>query len=104
MLLSDKGYFNIVLPRVPVLINREILKKVGDIPEKRNRLRENQSKSRDFKKGMIIQALSKRDHQWNRAKILGIHYQSMNPVPSNNDEDLEDELADDEDVPIVRKL
>jgi len=28
----------------------------------------------------------------------------MNPVPGNNDEDLEDELADDEDVPIVRKL
>jgi len=61
MLLQDKGYFNIVLPRVPVLINREILKRLAAVPEKRERRRANQARSREFKKSMMVQALSKID-------------------------------------------
>jgi len=35
MLLAEKNYFNTVLPRVPVLINRDLQKKLISIPEKR---------------------------------------------------------------------
>ena len=41
---------------------------------------ENQEKSRVFKKGMIVYAISKKDDQWHRAKIQGIHYQSLYPT------------------------
>lgn len=61
-LISDKNYFNIVLPRVPVLQNRELLKNLSDIPEKRKRRLENQDKSHLFRKGLVLYALSKRDN------------------------------------------
>ena len=34
-LLEDKGYFNTVLPRIPVLIQREIIKKLLTVGERR---------------------------------------------------------------------
>ena len=72
MILQDKIYFNIVLPRIPVLIHREIQKRLLEIPEKRKRKEENQGKR--FKKGMVVYGLSKKDSQWHRCKIVGIHY------------------------------
>ena len=68
-MIDDKNYFNIVLPRIPVLLSRELKKKLDSIPEKRKRKKENQEKSRVFKKGMIVYAMSKKDDQWHRAKI-----------------------------------
>lgn len=44
-----------------MLINREILKRLAGVPEKRERRRLNQQRSREFKKGMVVQALSKLD-------------------------------------------
>jgi hypothetical protein len=45
LILEDKLFFNIVLPRVPILIHREIQKKLLPIPEKRQRRIENQTKT-----------------------------------------------------------
>ena len=39
--MTEKNYFNIVLPRIPILINREIQKKLLILPEKRQRKSEN---------------------------------------------------------------
>jgi hypothetical protein len=58
-ILQEKNYFNIVLPRIPVLIHREIQKKLLEIPEKRQRKIDNQGKK--FKKGMVIYGFSKKD-------------------------------------------
>jgi hypothetical protein len=58
-ILQDKNYFNIVLPRIPVLIHRDIQKKLLEIPEKRQRKIDNQGKK--FKKGMLVYGFSKRD-------------------------------------------
>ena len=81
LILEDKNFFNIILPRVPILINREILKHILPINDKRKRKQENQAKSSHFRKGMLVFALSKReDGQWRRAKVLGIHYQAMYPI------------------------
>jgi hypothetical protein len=61
-----------VLPRVPVLLHRELLKRLASIPEKRKRRAENMG--RRFRKGMVLYAVSKKDCQWHRAKVVGIHY------------------------------
>ncbi len=61
LILQDKNYFNIVLPRIPVLIHREIQKKLLEIPEKRQMKLENQGKK--FRKGMIVYGLSKKNNE-----------------------------------------
>lgn len=60
-MLSEKGYFNTVLPRIPVLIEREIQKKLLQLPEKRKRKQDNEKRSNRFSKGMLVYAMSKRD-------------------------------------------
>jgi hypothetical protein len=76
-LLSEKMYFNTVFPRTPVLIEREIQKKLLTIPEKRKRKLDNTQKSSLFKKGLIVYVMSKRDQQWHRANIIGIHWKTI---------------------------
>lgn len=108
-MIADKNYFNTVLPRIPVLLNRELLKKLADLPEKRKRREENQAKGHLIKKGLVLYALSKKDGQWHKAKVAGVHY--LNPYPKAEDEetvaaDEEEEPNEDdyEEVKIVRKL
>jgi len=64
---------------------------------------------------MLIYAVSKRDGQWHKAKILGIHYQLMlqqqKPAAQHNDnyfeeydEELDEDIDEEDDQKIVRKL
>ena len=76
-LLSDKQYFNTVLPRIPILIEREIQKKLLAVPDKRARKSENSQKSHMFRKGLILYVLSKKDNQWHRARVTGIHWKDV---------------------------
>ena len=39
--MTEKNYFTIVMPRIPVLLNRDLQKKLLAIPEKRTRRKEN---------------------------------------------------------------
>ena len=49
-LLSDTNYYNTILPRTPVLINREILKRLLSLPEKL-KLKQTNETSDSFTKG-----------------------------------------------------
>ncbi|CDW74928.1 UNKNOWN [Stylonychia lemnae] len=94
----------------------EIQKKLLSIPEKRKRKLDNISQSAQFHKGSIIFAFSKRDQQWHRAKITGIHYLSSLPIIKVENYGIDEEFfqeneefdneydEDDEDVRIIRKL
>jgi len=58
-----------------VLSHRDIQKRLLEIPEKRQRKAENQEKK--FRKGMVVYGLSKKDGQWHRCKVVGVHYQGL---------------------------
>eukprot|EP00347_Sterkiella_histriomuscorum_P018501 403345272 len=119
-LLSEKNYFSILLPRIPVIQFRELQKKLLTIPEKRKRKQDNLENSNKFNKGQIVFALSKKDQSWHKAKISGIHYESSAPIqkkPVENygieedffneeeGENFDNEYDEDEqDVRAIRKL
>jgi len=54
-LLDDKAYFNTVFPRIPVLLHREIQRKLLSLSERRGLRDENEDRSEEFYPGVQVQ-------------------------------------------------
>ena len=71
-LLVDQNYYSTILPRIPVLIDKEIQKRLLLIPEKRQRRKENLEHLHDFKIGKQCYVLDQSSGTWDKAYISGV--------------------------------
>jgi len=74
-LLRDYDYYHTRLPRIPVQIERDLKMKLMEIPEKRQRKRDNERKV--FAKGMKVKAISAQDGEWHEGIIVEVMRQKM---------------------------
>jgi hypothetical protein len=84
-LLSDTNYFNTVLPRTPILIQREILRKLMTVGDKRKRRDINEMASERFKKGSLLEVQwaesgENWDATWVKATVTKVHWRAVYQV------------------------
>lgn len=94
-LLSDKAYFNTVLPRVPVLLQREILRKILTLAERRSLRDTNEERSGEFYQGQEVQVrVDGWDSPFVDAVVTKAHFRA--PFQAYGLDDLSEQDEEDE--------
>jgi len=116
-LLEEKNYFNTVLPRIPTLIHRMILKNLLSLPEKRQLKAANETQTSGIMKGASV--LVRRDGwdgRWVPAQVTKVHYKASFEVglPATTsladsgdeveEDDEEEDFYKDDDMKVIYKV
>eukprot|EP01016_Furgasonia_blochmanni_P002819 TRINITY_DN11103_c0_g2_i4.p1 TRINITY_DN11103_c0_g2~~TRINITY_DN11103_c0_g2_i4.p1 ORF type:complete len:425 (-),score=73.69 TRINITY_DN11103_c0_g2_i4:231-1505(-) len=86
-LLTDLDYFQTRLPRIPVLHDREIQKKILIVKEKRERKQRNMEMIDQFVPGARVRAISAQDNEWHYAIVQRIEGKQVRVLFDENKAD-----------------
>eukprot|EP00330_Aristerostoma_sp_ATCC50986_P011862 CAMPEP_0114579944 /NCGR_PEP_ID=MMETSP0125-20121206/4280_1 /TAXON_ID=485358 ORGANISM="Aristerostoma sp., Strain ATCC 50986" /NCGR_SAMPLE_ID=MMETSP0125 /ASSEMBLY_ACC=CAM_ASM_000245 /LENGTH=124 /DNA_ID=CAMNT_0001771113 /DNA_START=769 /DNA_END=1143 /DNA_ORIENTATION=+ len=77
MLLLELNYYGTRLPRIPIITDRELKKKVLMMSEKRTRRKRNLEKIDEFQKGEKVMAIAQEDEEWHEATVVRVEKQKI---------------------------
>jgi len=76
ILLSESNYQNTVLPRTPVPLQREMLRRLMLLKEKRRLKSVNELAGEKFTKGSLVELQEDWDGKWTQAHVTKVHWKA----------------------------